>query len=393
MSISPEQATATPKRRKAMHNDDPLNLALATKQSTTILEVKRDLALQQAKNKLGVSQAEWLRLQQELLKFLKHDEGMYSTDEDAAYAFLDVTGAKDRFFGMLAGGEADGMLVNRGGLAWGIDDDKIIPIVAAIVTAWRPSASLYSGDEDQAMVERTALQPNNDHQTRPAKRKVNAKVVAMLPAHIVEKCGITAADYDDDDSLFLPDERRTKRLCSTNVPLANKDQQKATHSESCYVSGKGRTPTMPVSKNHKSYYDYFLAHWPAGFTFDVSPSHSACVLNPTPTAPKPWLRVCLYVGGERYKGRKLLMLDRITSLGGLSSQFCNAYHYQLQNTRRKLRADSIRFYIVHYSVGGSGSVFQVDAHDDKGWKLALDTLHHHGGVGRVVLRGYVEVHF
>jgi len=126
MSTPPEQDTATPKKRKATHNDDPLNVALATKQSRTILEVQRALTLRQAKDKLGVTQAEWLRQQQEVLKFLKRDEGEYSTDEDAAYAFLDGTGAKDRFFGMLAGGEAEGMLVNRGGLAWGINDDQYV---------------------------------------------------------------------------------------------------------------------------------------------------------------------------------------------------------------------------------------------------------------------------
>lgn len=243
------------------------------------------------------------------------------------------------------------------------------------------------------MLERIAPQLPNAHHTRATKRKVNAKVIAMLPAEIVEIYGVTAADYDDDDPLFLPDEQRTKRQCSSNALLTDKDQQEAMHYKTRHVSGKVQTPIMPAANEDKNTRAFDLARWPTGFTIDVRPSDLACFLNPLPTDPKPWLKVFLYVAGERYKGPKLLMLDRITSLGSLSSQFCNAYHYQLQRSSLKLRADSIRFYIIHYSVGGSGNVSQVDARDDKGWKSALDTLHHHGGVGRVVLKGYVEVHF
>ena len=104
--------------------EDELDLALVLKRPTTIREVQREIVLNQVKEKLGITQAEWLRLQQEIRKFLKLSEGKDRTDEDAALLYLNDTGAKDRFFGLLAGGEAEGMLVNRAGLAWGIDDDE-----------------------------------------------------------------------------------------------------------------------------------------------------------------------------------------------------------------------------------------------------------------------------
>jgi hypothetical protein len=48
-------------------------------------------------------------------------------NEDAACTFLDAP-ARRTAFGMLAGGEAEGMLVNRGGLAWGINDDQYVKL-------------------------------------------------------------------------------------------------------------------------------------------------------------------------------------------------------------------------------------------------------------------------
>ncbi len=124
MSAAQDRTNIAPTEAHRTENEDCLDLALATKKPTTIREVQRDFALQQAKTKLGVSQAEWLRLQQEILKFLKQDPEDYGTNEDLAIVFLHDTDAKDRFFGLLSGGEAEGMLVNRGGLAWGIDDDE-----------------------------------------------------------------------------------------------------------------------------------------------------------------------------------------------------------------------------------------------------------------------------
>ena len=126
MSASPEQGIAKPGRVQVPDDADALDLTLGTGPSTTIGEVQREIALRPIKQELGIGQAEWLRLQQEILKFMRHENGEPRTNEDAAVAFLNDTGAKDRFFGLLAGGEAEGMLVNRAGLAWGIDDHQYV---------------------------------------------------------------------------------------------------------------------------------------------------------------------------------------------------------------------------------------------------------------------------
>lgn len=124
MSVPPKQVTANPERPQVHNDEDALDLTLARNPSTTIEEVHHDIALEQVKQKLGITQAEWLRLQQEILKFLKQMKEGHKSNEDAALAFLNDTNAKDRFFGLLAGGEAEGMLVNRAGLAWGIHDQQ-----------------------------------------------------------------------------------------------------------------------------------------------------------------------------------------------------------------------------------------------------------------------------
>lgn len=124
MSATPDQVVMTPKRTLVADGDDTLELPLRPKPSTTILEVQREIALRKAQRELGMTQPEWLRLQQEIVKFLKEMDGKDRTNEDVAVAFLNDTGAKDRFFGMLAGEEPEGMLVNRAGLAWGINDDQ-----------------------------------------------------------------------------------------------------------------------------------------------------------------------------------------------------------------------------------------------------------------------------
>jgi hypothetical protein len=94
------------------------------------------------------------------------------------------------------------------------------------------------------------------------------------------------------------------------------------HYKTRHVSGKVQTPIMPAANEDKNT-RADLARWPTGFTIDVRPSDLACFLNPLPTDPKPWLKVFLYVAGESTRAPKLLMLDRITSLGSLSSQFCS----------------------------------------------------------------------
>lgn len=94
--------------------------------------MQRRNSLQQAQRKLGIVEADWLPLQQEISKYLKSTIDEYRTDTTAALAFLHDTGAKDRFFGLQTGEEAEGMLVNRAKLAWGFDDDQYVKNVASM---------------------------------------------------------------------------------------------------------------------------------------------------------------------------------------------------------------------------------------------------------------------
>ena len=114
-----------------IRTDDRLNLKLAFKPANTATGLVQSLALVDAKEELCMSSAEWLRFQQEIIRFLGSAEWLYESCREAAYAFLEGTGANERFFGMLAGGEAEGLLVNRGGLAWDLDNDRCVSSYSA----------------------------------------------------------------------------------------------------------------------------------------------------------------------------------------------------------------------------------------------------------------------
>lgn len=106
--------------------DDRLKLKLALKPASTATGLVQSLALVDVQEELCMSSAEWLRFQQEIIRFLDQGEWLYLSYHEAAYAFLEGTGANERFFGMLAGAEAEGLLVNRGGLAWDLDNDRYV---------------------------------------------------------------------------------------------------------------------------------------------------------------------------------------------------------------------------------------------------------------------------
>lgn len=106
--------------------DDRLKLKLSLGPATTATGLVQRLALVDAKEELCMSSAEWLRFQQEIIRFLDQGEWLYQSYHEAAYAFLEGTGANERFFGMLPGAEAEGLLINRGGLAWDLDNDRCV---------------------------------------------------------------------------------------------------------------------------------------------------------------------------------------------------------------------------------------------------------------------------
>lgn len=106
--------------------DDRLKLKLSLGPATTATGLVQSLALVDAKEELCMSSAEWLRFQQEIIRFLDQGEWLYQSYHEAAYAFLEGTGANERFFGLLPGAEAEGLLINRGGLVWDLDNDRCV---------------------------------------------------------------------------------------------------------------------------------------------------------------------------------------------------------------------------------------------------------------------------
>lgn len=114
-------------------------------------------------------------------------------------------------------------------------------------------------------------------------------------------------------------------------------------------------------------------------------------ISPVLATSKPWLRICLYIGGEKIgRDHKLLMLDHNTSLASVNYQVFNAYYWQLAATRRNLHQNSIRGYIAHY---GNGSVGRIAAWDDEAWAAARFSLLARQQYDQVLLDGSMNIHF
>lgn len=202
----------------------------------------------------------------------------------------------------------------------------------------------------------------------------------MLPADIAEICGVTTAQYEKNNSPFVGDDQsfqRQRRHEPAILPRISSQVQTALAPKHDHWQRE----TFPPKRLSDVPLDVFLGE----------SEHSA---SPLPTAPQPWLKVFLYVGGERkVQAHKLLMIKHSGSLAGFNSQVFNAYYRQLEEIRRNLQSDSIRCYIVHYGFRGSGNVARIEANDDRAWKAALDVLQAVGNPDQVVLKGHVEVHF
>lgn len=262
-----------------------------------------------------------------------------------------------------------------------------------------------------------------------AKRKINPLVAAMLPAEILKSCGVTAGQNEEDNSFFIDDEPVTKQKLNPKVaamlppeipkssgfPAAQSEEinslfvddgqdrqrqwvdkpaivsQEAAHQGIPRITSRVQTASAPRKDHRRRALP--RVNRPTSFTPDVWHHKGEHFVDPVPTAPKWWLRVCLYAGGDRVlPGHKLLKVEDISSLADFNSQFFKAYHSQLKGTRWDLHMDSIICYVVHYGSGGSGSVAEIKPHDDRAWNAALEKLQDVTEAGQAVLRGVVEVH-
>ena len=254
-----------------------------------------------------------------------------------------------------------------------------------MVAAWRSSVPLRDDGGLRTLTKRSAPTSDNSHQTKRTKRNLNPKVLAMLPADVVASCRATEAQWDDE-SLFLKDDSRTKRQCGIQSAMPRLGLVRRTIKD---ASTKVETKLAP--ENDKPRQPFSLSHWPQSFTFDARIPDAPDDFHPRYQV-KPWVRVCLYVDGEKkIEGHKLVKVERIASLTGLRSQFLNAYCWQLDDFDVIPRWDPIRFYIVRF--GGGGTETQIEPNDEKAWESALESLHYYGDEGRTILKGLVEVHF
>ncbi|KAI9709390.1 MAG: hypothetical protein M1812_007726 [Candelaria pacifica] len=113
--------------------------------STTSVGAYHDIILRDTKKALGVDKNGWAALQQDVKKFMEQDGGVgKDDDEEVAKQFLesgDKVKMGNKHFGILPGAEAEGFLINEGGLCWGLDDEKLLPLIATLITAAKAVAT------------------------------------------------------------------------------------------------------------------------------------------------------------------------------------------------------------------------------------------------------------
>lgn len=234
---------------------------------------------------------------------------------------------------------------------------------------------------------------DNDDQNTSTKRKFKKKVLAMLPADIVESIEVKATQDEEHTSLFVGDVDDTVNKPTDGTGIIPRE---AVHEETRPASTQVQT-ALGLEENSQNQRALPSVNRPASFTLDRWLGDPEQSFSPVPAAFRPWLKFCVYVGGERLvRGFKLLMVERNMSLASFNSQVYTAYYWPLQATRRNLQKDSVRWYLVHYGNGGSGSIARIEAHDHRAWPTALNRLETAGELGEadnIVLKGYVEVHF
>ncbi|KAI9703347.1 MAG: hypothetical protein M1836_007914 [Candelina mexicana] len=154
--------------------------------STTGIGAYHDIVLRDTKKALGVDKNGWAALQQDVKKFLERGGGAgEDDDEEVAKQFLE-SGDKikmgNRHFGILPGAEAEGLLINEGGWCWGVEDEKLLPLVATIVAAAKavtaPAASaLRTASKKRVRVEELVPVPPTKRIRLPMKRYIKDEAV------------------------------------------------------------------------------------------------------------------------------------------------------------------------------------------------------------------------
>ena len=232
---------------------------------------------------------------------------------------------------------------------------------------------------------------DDDQHIPTQRRNKNAGALPEAMQHNVPRGStqvLAAAQYEAIDTLFVGnDQDRQHQRRSESAMIS----QEAMHPKTRRTCTQVQTASAPKADNKQRALPVFSR--PTSFNLDVWPKEPEVLPIAVPAASKAWLKISLYVGGKKMvPGHKVLMLERITSLASFNSQVFNAYHGQVEGIHQNVPTSLIRFYEVHYGIGGRGSVVRIDANDDRSWRVALEKLQTVGEAGRTVLKGFVEVH-
>ena len=414
--------------------DDRLSLKLALKPATTATGLVQSLALVHAKEALCMSSAEWLRFQREIIRFLNQGEWLYESYHEAAYAFLEGTGANERFFGVLADAEAEQLLVNRGGLAWDIDNDRyvtpivqacctnrsrIIELVATVVAAWK-EASAYSDDD----IEEECPPPVETHHhtlqitQRP---QLMPQVIAMLPRDIIDECmaafpvkstreqtNSSKRGHEDNEgsSLFIAQhctsskrKRQTMESDSEHDDDSNKEPKRLQPSSEGNKRRRGATQAR-ISSSTAGTTAPVRNPAPKLFTNKARPTLMGDALtpqawtNPNPPLPAPWMPCTLHIHGVQLGPTKLLSFNSITTLDGLLDQFRNAFDQEMSNPIVTNKCRIVRRIRVYHKLLFDTNGLRIEGDDAHAWEETMKAMRKMVAgreFGRI--EGSVEVHF
>ncbi|KAI9819263.1 MAG: hypothetical protein M1827_007419 [Pycnora praestabilis] len=381
--------------------DDALDLNPFVQRATTTRDLQRDINLQQAQEKLGIDGAEWLRLQQDVKNFISRpNDSRDRSDQEAlmtATAFLESGGAvkmADKFFGFLGEAVTDLILVNRGGLVWGVDDTMqvspelvttIIECVAAIVVSKKTKLECSPVNEESL-----------DSKVQRKPMRSSFCVSDLLPHDVladsgwkeeasqsidVDKSLLVPEDAEDNTTLYdreTPDFEDRHQILEMSVNGAERSKKRAAPEseneahrpyKSIHFVTNSLSQTESTLKDHdvvssmKVGSPQELKHNTPHSSSHIRTRSSATLEDSSLEPPLVWLKATLYQDYVRMAATKLLKLSECETLPHLMLQIKQSFRDLLHDNNKTV--GDIRALRIHL---GQGS----DLKDEEIWEIGVD---------------------